>query len=380
MNRIKEQMMAGLLASTILAGAILAGGTQLTYEGKTIFESDAKVSFGATYGERAVKAVVNAKEQGKISVRTDKKPVRVFVNRELLDAGQWNYLEDKKMTTLAVPAGQTNVQFRFDDMTSLKPVDVAFKVEVNPSGSGKKLVLDQKGTNVDEKFVATVQWPDDEPGLYEITVPANCRLKPVNASLVSGTTYYMSKGSALQLDMDAPGGKVPNLNVTAKCVGNAVGVKAQNREKLLERKDIVKVEGEAYDRISGGEVAVSKEHKNTSAGGCIFSWGTAGTRLEWDVTLPADGKYHVVFVTASQETVALRKFMVNGRNVAEAALIAFNGTGGWGRSNAKEWQAYEAVGANGKVVTLEFKAGRNTLALENFCGQHLNLDCVILYK
>jgi len=106
MNRIKEQMMAGLLASTILAGAILAGGTQLTYEGKTIFESDAKVSFGATYGERAVKAVVNAKEQGKISVRTDKKPVRVFVNRELLDAGQWNYLEDKKMTTLAVPAAR----------------------------------------------------------------------------------------------------------------------------------------------------------------------------------------------------------------------------------------------------------------------------------
>ena len=37
MNRIKERMMAGLLASTILAGAILAGGTQLTYEGKTIF-------------------------------------------------------------------------------------------------------------------------------------------------------------------------------------------------------------------------------------------------------------------------------------------------------------------------------------------------------
>ena len=66
MNRIKEQMMAGLLASTILAGAILAGGTQLTYEGKTIFESEAKVSFGATYGDRAVKAVVNAKEEGKI--------------------------------------------------------------------------------------------------------------------------------------------------------------------------------------------------------------------------------------------------------------------------------------------------------------------------
>ena len=64
MNRIKEQMMAGLLASTILAGTILAGGTQLTYEGKTIFESEAKVSFGATYGERAVKAVVNAKEEG----------------------------------------------------------------------------------------------------------------------------------------------------------------------------------------------------------------------------------------------------------------------------------------------------------------------------
>ena len=380
MNRIKEQMMAGLLASTILAGAILAGGTQLTYEGKTIFESEAKVSFGATYGERAVKAVVNAKEQGKISVRTDKKPVRVFVNREPLDAGQWNYLEDKGMTTLTIPAGTTNVQFRFDDMATLMPMALVYKVTVDPSATGEKLSLDLKGTNVDEKFSGQVAWPDGEAGLYEVTVPANCLLKPVNASVVDGKTYYLSKGSALQVDAEAPGGKAPDVNVTAKCVGNAVSVKSQNREKLLARKDVVKIEGEAFDRMIGGEVSISKEHKNTSAGSCIFSWGTAGTRLEWDVKVPEAGKYHVVFVTACQEPVALRRFMVNGKSVAEAALIAFDGTGGWGRTNAKEWQAFEAIAANGKPVMVEFKAGENTLALENFCGQHMNLDCIILYK
>ncbi len=380
MNRIKEQMMAGLLASTILAGAILAGGTQLTYEGKTIFESEAKVSFGATYGERAVKAVVNAKEQGKISVRTDKKPVRVFVNREPLDAGQWNYLEDKGMTTLTIPAGTTNVQFRFDDMATLMPMALVYKVTVDPSATGEKLSLDLKGTNVDEKFSGQVAWPDGEAGLYEVTVPANCLLKPVNASVVDGKTYYLSKGSALQVDAEAPGGKAPDVNVMAECVGNAVSVKAQNREKLLARKDVVKIEGEAFDRMIGGEVSISKEHKNTSAGGCIFAWGTAGTRLEWDVKVREAGKYHVVFVAATQETVALRKFMVNGKSVAEAALIAFDGTGGWGRSNPKEWQAFEAVGANGKPVMVEFKTGGNTLALENFCGQHMNLDCIILYK
>ena len=380
MNRIKEQMMAGLLASTILAGAILAGGTQLTYEGKTIFESEAKVSFGATYGERAVKAVVNAKEQGKISVRTDKKPVRVFVNREPLDAAQWNYLEDKGMTTLTIPAGTTNVQFRFDDMATLSPMALVYKVTVDPSATGEKLSLDLKGTNVDEKFSGQVAWPDGEAGLYEVTVSANCLLKPVNASVVDGKTYYLSKGSALQIDAEAPGGKAPDVNVTAKCVGNAVSVKAQNREKLLARKDVVKVEGEKFDRMIGGEVSISKEHKNTSAGSCIFSWGTAGTRLEWDVKVPEAGKYHVVFVTACQEPVALRRFMVNGKSVAEAALIAFDGTGGWGRSNPKEWQAFEAIAANGKPVVVEFKAGENTLALENFCGQHMNLDCIVLYK
>ena len=87
-----------------------------------------------------------------------------------------------------------------------------------------------------------------------------------------------------------------------------------------------------------------------------------------------------MFVTAAQETVSLRKFALNGKSVAEAALIAFDGTGGWGRSNPKEWQAFEAVGANGKPVMVEFKAGGNTLALENFCGQHMNLDCIVLYK
>ena len=380
MNRIKEQMMAGLLASTILAGAILAGGTQLTYEGKTIFESEAKVSFGATYGERAVKAVVNAKEQSKISVRTDKKPVRVFINREPLDAGRWNYLEDKGMTMLIIPAGTTNVQFRFDDMETLAPRELVYKVDVNPSATGEKLSLDLKGTNVDEKFSGQVAWPDGEAGLYEVTVPANCLLKPVNASVVDGKTYYLSKGSALQVDVEAPGGKDPDVNVTAKCVGNAVSVKSQNREKLLARKDVMKVEGEAFDRMIGGEVSISKEHKNTSAGGCIYAWGTTGTRLEWDVKVPEAGKYHVVFVAASQETVALRRFLVNGKSVAEAALIAFDGTGGWGRSNPKDWQAFEAAGKNGKPVTVELKAGGNTLALENFCGQHMNLDCIVLYK
>jgi hypothetical protein len=380
MNRIKEQMMAGLLASTILAGTILAGGTRLMYEGKTIFESEAKVSFGATYGERAVKAVVNAKEEGKISVRTDKKPVRVFVNRELLDAAQWNYLEDKKMTTLTVPAGSTNVQFRFDDMASLKPTSLTFNVAVDPAANGGKLSLELKGTNVDEKFSGQVAWPDDAAGLYQVTVSENCLLKPVNASRVDDKTFFLTKGSALQVDAEAPGGKAPDVKLSLKCVGNAVKVKAQNREKLLARKDIVKFEGEAFDRMIGGEVSISKEHKNTSAGGCIFAWGTTGTRLEWDVKVPEAGKYHVVFVAATQETVALRKFMVNGKAVSEAALIAFDGTGGWGRSNPKEWQAFEAVGANGKPVMVEFKAGGNTLALENFCGQHMNLDCIVLYK
>ena len=380
MNRIKEQMMAGLLASTILAGTILAGGTQLTYEGKTIFESEAKVSFGATYGERAVKAVVNAKEEGKISVRTDKKPVRVFVNRELLDAAQWNYLEDKKMTTLTVPSGSTNVQFRFDDMASLKPTSLTFNVAVDPAANGGKLSLELKGTNIDEKYSGQVAWPDDAAGLYEVTVSENCLLKPVNASRVDDKTFFLTKGSALQVDAEAPGGKAPDVKLSLKCVGNAVKVKTQNREKLVARKDIVKFEGEAFDRMIGGEVSISKEHKNTSAGGCIFAWGTTGTRLEWDVNVPEAGKYHVVFVAATQETVALRKFMVNGKAVSEAALIAFDGTGGWGRSNPKEWQAFEAVGANGKPVMVEFKAGGNTLALENFCGQHMNLDCIVLYK
>lgn len=380
MNRIKEQMMAGLLASTILAGTILAGGTQLTYEGKTIFESEAKVSFGATYGERAVKAVVNAKEEGKIFVRTDKKPVRVFVNRELLDAAQWNYLEDKKMTMLTVPAGSTNVQFRFDDMASLKPTSLTFNVAVDPAANGGNLSLELKGTNVDEKFSGQVAWPDDAAGLYEVTVSENCLLKPVNASRVDDKTFFLTKGSALQVDAEAPGGKAPDVKLSLKCAGNAVKVKTQNREKLLARKDIVKFEGEAFDRMIGGEVSISKEHKNTSAGGCIFAWGTTGTRLEWDVKVPEAGKYHVVFVVATQETVALRKFMVNGKAVSEAALIAFDGTGGWGRSNPKEWQAFEAVGVNGKPVMVEFKAGGNTLALENFCGQHMNLDCIVLYK
>lgn len=367
------------MASTILAGAILAGGTQLTHEGKTIFESEAKVSFGATYGERAVKAVVNAKESCKISVRTDRKPTYVFLNRELMDAAKWSYSDNNKMTALSVPAGSTNVQFRFDGMASLKPVDVTFTMDVAPAANGGRLSLDVKGVNVDEKFSGKVLWPKDQAGLYEIAADG-CTVKALNAAAVDGRTYFMGNGSALQIDAEAPSGVMPTLKVSAKFVGAVAKVKTQDRVKLLERKDVVKVEGESYNRIFGGEVSISKEHQNTSEGSCIFAWGTAGTRLEWDVDIPADGKYHVVFVIASQETVALRKFMVNDKSLAAAALIGFDGTGGWGRANPKEWKACEAVGADGKPVTVDFKAGKNTISLENFSGQHLNLDCIVIYK
>ena len=265
-------------------------------------------------------------------------------------------------------------------MATLMPQALVYKLDVDPSATGEKLSLDLKGTNVDEKFSGQVAWPEDAAGLYEVAVSENCLLKPVNASRVDDKTFFLTKGSALQVDAEAPGGKAPEMKLSLKCVGNAVKVKAQNREKLLARKDIVKIEGEAFDRMIGGEVSISKEHKNTSAGGCIFAWGAAGTRLEWDVKIPEAGKYHIVFVVATQETVSLRKFAVNGKAVTEAALIAFDGTGGWGRGNPKEWQAFEAVGANGKPVTVELKAGGNTLALENFCGQHMNLDCIVLYK
>lgn len=382
---MRTKRMASALGIALLAGVMCAGGTKLSHDGMVLFESSANVSYGATYSERCVKASVVGKEASTVSVRTDRKPENVFANRELLGKEAWSFDEKTGLTTLKVAAGATHIQFRFDGMTSIKPFTAEIPVAITIDG--KRSAGAAKGECLDELFTSQKVW-EGPSGIFEIslrTVDGKIFMKDCSVKVVGGVsmgskdgveTAYLPKGSFFELELAAPMGKLPAVSIDVQQKGALSSVKAIDRVALLARKDIAIAEGEAFVSESVGKVTISKHHNNTSAGGCIFNWGTPGSRLEWDLVVPAAGKYSLAFVVAGMEKMALRSLHVNGEVVNGAAMMELPGTGGWGRDVPTQWQAYVPQ-AGGKDAVVELKAGKNRIALTNLLGQHLNLDCIV---
>lgn len=376
-------MMQGLIGAVLLSGVMCAGGTKLSHEGRVLFEAAAEVSYGATYAERCVKAVVTGKEPTQVKIYTGKAPKYLFVNSEPLPAGQWSFDAKTGLTALSLPAGSVKVQARFDDMASIRPFAVTVPVMLSDAAGNKaEKIGELNGNCEDEQCELNMTWTG-ESGIYTMVVKGgDGSLKPSGGlelalENIDGTALYLTAQSALRLPMTAPGGVVPqNLSLQVRKYGGAAPVKAIDRAALLARKDVFKVEGEDFVAESVGQVSKSTTHANTSGGGCIFNWGTKGSRLDWELTVPQAGEYELVFVLALADPVSLRSLQINGVLAERLGLLEFPTTGGWGRGPASEWQAW--VPQDGKAnARVKLKAGKNVISLTNILGQHLNVDCIV---
>jgi hypothetical protein len=360
-----------VLFGALLAVCFVVGASELKHDGKLLFSSSVKASFGASYGERALKASVAMSSAGEVKLAVAKKPVRVFVDEEL--SKDWKLADG--MVVLPLPEGTHQVQVRFDDMASLKPVACA--IDLSISGQGYQL----KGESYDENFAGGFSWPEGIPGIYELKLEPQVGVLTVQgrAQMGGANRYFLETDSQLTYEVAAPGGVVPAVKIKFEKVGDLAAVRRVSREEALSKATTIPgallVEGEAFARSIGGQVSISTTHPNTSGGGCIFNWGTVGNRLEWDVEVKG-GAYTIQFVMACMEQRALRDLQVNGKVVAEVMDIP--GTGGWGRGKVDEWRCYEPITKDNKPLEITLKDGKNSIGLTNLTGNHLNIDCMIL--
>jgi hypothetical protein len=368
----------------LLPGLFGHAGTELASAGKAVFAAAGNVTFGAVYAERAIKATVVTAAPVSVTVNSGRQPANVFLGDERLPAAAWRFDAPTGAVTLAVPAGTSTLQLRFDDLADLKPFAVPIPVVLV---LGEETVATEVGTLTltvasetargalawtgPEGLYRVQGWKDDNAGraVAGVTVSA--------AGLGGPDCVLLQPGTTVQFAGEAPAQKAPLDRVVCRLLAPLAAMRRVPKEPLFAAPGVV-VEGEALKAEGGGAVSRSTEHAGTHGGGCIYAWGAAGHWIAWEVAIPADGQYVLTLLGASQEKEILRTLAIDGQPAPGAAVMRFAGTGGWGRTQAEEWQAAQPVDAQGAPVRFALKAGTHELRLTNPLGQHLNVDCIVL--
>ncbi len=368
-------VLSGILGVLAVHGATALVGA----DSAPVFQSSAQVTFGALYGERAIRATVLAPVPAAVSVHTGRAPRRVFVGGEALPGDAWQFDAGTGVVRLSLPAGTSQLQMRFDDLADLRPRQVAVPVQVASDGASAAAGSIEM-TVADERAFGSLQWSGPE-GFYEVQARRGgavaAGLEVVTQAFRRGDTMLLVSGSALTVRGEAPAQVVPLDLLQCRLVGAVTPTRRLDKDSVPWSTSLV-LEGEAFTGEGGGAVTRSTEHAGTHGGGCVYAWGTPGHWLAWSVEVAKAGDYSLVLVAASQEKVILRSVQLDGAPLSGAAVLRFEGTGGWGRSNAAEWQAVQPVDADGRPVRFALSAGRHELRLENSLGQHMNLDCLLL--
>ena len=374
-------LFAHVLTAILVSSAAMAEGTRLTSDGKVLFQASEKVTFGASYGDRAVRATVAAPAEAKVELRVDKTPRNVFLGGERLAADTWRFADG--MVALTVPAGTAEIQIRFDDVTSLKPVELRIPVVLLQDGRRQPMAemtvtVNDGGARGSLPWAGPAGFYQAEPklkGQAATGVEVGVREAPA-AEFAGRPAFYLEKDSLLAVTSGTTGFVRP-LDALELTVAAACGETRKADRKTLDWEGSVVVEGEAFARQGGGEIVVSKEHRNTHGGACAYSWAKPGHWLEWDVEIPKAGAYMLTIVGASQESTILRSATLDDKPLPGAGVLRMAGTGGWGRSNPDEWQPFQPVDAAGQPLRLELDKGRRILRLTNLVGQHFNVDAIL---
>lgn len=373
------------------AGALANGkprGTRLESGGRLIFQADANVSFGATYGESAVKATVTAVHATRLAMRTERTPQNVFRAGERVPQSSWRYETDTQLVYLDVPAGRTELQFRFDDLDSLDPFEAPVDLilcdrDWKPTAPAVKLSAQCREDHfrcshvwaAAQGYYAVRAWAGDSPCPPSAFALAVDRAA---ADIEQAGRVLLMQDSTLSLDGALRGRRPAVSRLELKLDTGIAAMRQLSKQKVFATPGSLLAEGESFDGEGGGAIKTSTEHQNTHGGGCIWAWSTPGHWLRWSISVPTAGRYSLVAIGATAEAIALRSLRIDERPVPGAELLAFTSTGGWGRLDPEQWQAFQPVGADGTPIAFRLRAGEHQLRLENVSGQHLNIDCLVL--
>ena len=404
-TRLRNASAALLLAAAMLpaqaqadrvvhASFFAVATTDLRSVSKVLFHADTSVTLAVTYGDRAIKATLCAQSKATVAIWTGRAPKNVFLGEDKLGAKAWSYDGKQACVRLSLPAGRSEIQIRFDDVQSLRPVDVEIPLVLcDKAWKPLRQQAALRGRCAKERLQASCTW-EGAGGLYRVraqmreSAPAALKLTAGGqggasasfeaANLPDTHELMLDKGSALSIEGETRGTNSPVAQIQLQLICPIASTERVPKAKL-DIAGSVLVEGEAFAAERGGKIKKSTEHKNTHAGGCIYHWANAGHWISWTVHVPKDGAYLLTVVAATAEDVAVRGLKIDAAPAPGAGLIAFTHTGpGWGRSDPNEWQAFRPVDAKGKPVALPLTKGKHELRLTNVQGQHMNVDYILL--
>jgi len=132
---------------------------------------------------------------------------------------------------------------------------------------------------------------------------------------------------------------------------------------------IIRTQAESFVAEGGGEIHVRND-KLASSGLSLSHWDTNGHRLEWELDLPAAGRFFLLLRYATPAR-ATRELSVDGETVA---TLGFAPSGGYGSQTEDNWAFVPLTAESGSPTALELTAGRHTIGLQNTDGTGLNLD------
>ena len=377
---------ATLLASCwLLANAAgkAPAGTELVSDGRLVFRANTRVTFAATYVENAVKATVSSKTPADLLIHTGRRPRNVFIGLTRLTVTEWKFDTDAKTVSLTVPAGTHDLQLRFDDIETLAP----FKLDIPVVACGKDWRRGAglgmlQATCADDRTRGALAWPGQagfyrlRPRLGDSAAPKAVVTVPSSAANEDGE-YLLCAGTVITVNGPMQG-RLPPLDCLEVQLVAEITEMARVPRNELDFSGSVVLEGEAFTAEGGGTIKKSRDHQNTHGGGCIFTWANPGHWIRWDFEAPAAGKYILTFVGATAQEQAIRSLKIDDTPVPGAALVTFTKTGGWGRSNPEEWQAFRPIIAARRPVVVELTKGKHSLRMANLIGQHLNIDVILL--
>ncbi|NSW56617.1 MAG: carbohydrate-binding protein [Armatimonadetes bacterium] len=141
------------------------------------------------------------------------------------------------------------------------------------------------------------------------------------------------------------------------------------------------IEAEDFVAQGNGDVKISEgEHVDQHGGKSIYTFTGDGHWLEWEFTVPQDGKYDLFARVATGEAMSFREITVDGEFPAPGyRLVRFPGTGGWAHSPG-EWWAMHVAGASDALPALDLKAGTHRLRVTGVFQYHLNVDYFVLRR
>lgn len=328
----------------------------------------------------------------------DAEPALLSIHVRLPQPPRWAWLDDRPIPAerlhaeggsnlrLDVPTGSHIVRAGWGE----PPVLIEREVHVPVTVDGVRVgVLD--GLLRSGSLQAFGAVDVGEVGLYRVRATAAPGAEPDAVSLRVGDTTVAHRFSnartllftdsvpaggrtAIQLsihgeDLSAPPVTALDLRLlTPASLATAVA-EAPGGAMLIEAEDFARGSSSGY-QVSPGS------HTDTHGDSCVFSFLGDGSWLEWDIEVPADGKYDIYARIATAEPYAYRRMhMGTGRGV-RSLLIAFPGTGGWGHS-ADSWGLRQITGVEG-AEPLELEQGTRTLRLTGVLANHLNIDYLLL--